>query len=136
MVCLLGITKQQYILDFPLLQDFQCYNLYYYSVGCSARSLRSNHVPHLRCGRLYLDFKKKSKKIIFLIPVIISLVSSFDLRYIWFRPNHWLSPRNYQNFSNIENSHCTVYQQNLNKCCIEIPATHSVFVSYMYRGHN
>jgi hypothetical protein len=22
---------------------------------CSARSLRSNHVPHLRCGRLYLD---------------------------------------------------------------------------------
>jgi hypothetical protein len=43
-------------LDFPLLQDFQCYNLYYYSVGCSARSLRSNHVPHLRCGRLYLDY--------------------------------------------------------------------------------
>jgi hypothetical protein len=22
---------------------------------CSARSLRSNHVPHLRCGQLYLD---------------------------------------------------------------------------------
>jgi hypothetical protein len=36
----------------PLLQDF---NLYYYSVGCSARSHRSNHVPHLRCGRLYFD---------------------------------------------------------------------------------
>jgi hypothetical protein len=53
----LGITNKQYIWDFLLLQDFQCFNLYYYSVGCSARSLRSNHVPHRRCGRLYLDYK-------------------------------------------------------------------------------
>jgi hypothetical protein len=54
----LGITNKQYIWDFLLLQDFQCFNLYYYSVGCSARSLRSNHVPHRRCGRLYLDWKR------------------------------------------------------------------------------
>jgi hypothetical protein len=26
---------------------------------CSARSLRSNHVPHLRCGRLYFDNNNK-----------------------------------------------------------------------------
>jgi hypothetical protein len=30
------------------------YNLDFYSVGCSTRSLRSNHVPHRRCGRLYM----------------------------------------------------------------------------------
>jgi hypothetical protein len=35
----LGKPNKQYILNFPLLQDFQCYNLYYYSIGCSARSL-------------------------------------------------------------------------------------------------
>jgi hypothetical protein len=51
----LGNTNKQYIWDFPHLQDFQGYNLYYYSVGCSARSLHSNHVPHRRCGRLYFN---------------------------------------------------------------------------------
>jgi hypothetical protein len=50
------LTYNSYFWVLPLLQDFQCYNLYYYSVGWSARSLRSKHVPHLRCGRLYFDY--------------------------------------------------------------------------------
>jgi hypothetical protein len=35
----------------------------------------------------------EKKKIKFLIPDINSQVSSFNLRYIWFRPNHWLSQK-------------------------------------------
>jgi hypothetical protein len=34
----------------------------------------------------------------FLIPGINCKVSSFNLRYIWFRPNHWLSQKPYENF--------------------------------------
>jgi hypothetical protein len=39
-----------------LILTKKIYNLDYYSVGCCARSLRSNHVPHLKCGRLYFDY--------------------------------------------------------------------------------
>jgi hypothetical protein len=56
----LGITNKQYIWDYLLIQDFQRF-IYYYSVGCSARSLRSNHVPHRRYGRLYLDYLRETK---------------------------------------------------------------------------
>jgi hypothetical protein len=52
-------------------------------------------------GHFYLKFKKKTKKIKFkfklLIPDINCKVSIFNLRYIWFRPNHWLSQKPLEN---------------------------------------
>jgi hypothetical protein len=42
--------------------------------------------------------KKFKKKFKFLIPGINCLAPSFNLRYIWFRPNHWLSQKPYEIF--------------------------------------
>jgi hypothetical protein len=56
------------------------YNVDYYSVGCCARSLRSNYVPHLKCGRLYFNTKMSFK------------ILKFPVRPSYFSPSNLLHP--------------------------------------------
>jgi hypothetical protein len=66
------------------------------------------------CHLFEIQKKNQTKiKFKFLIPGINCLAPSFNLRYIWFRPNHCTGcPRNHmKTFSNIDVSHCiyTIY---------------------------
>jgi hypothetical protein len=55
-LCCQLTLKPVYITNTPLKVNFEgiLWN-FDFTCGCSAYSLRSNHVPHRRCGRLYFD---------------------------------------------------------------------------------